>query len=112
ATAAVILVHLIPAMLGILSRPAVLGASVLLLLAATRVRPSVSGAPRPVSPPLGASGPLMWAVAWAAALAAAVWAVAGAYSLTRVPLTDFDMLTFKLPILVRWIQSGSLWHAN
>ncbi len=112
ATAAVVLVHLIPAMLGILSRPAVLGAAVLLLLAATRVRPSVASPPRPAPPPVGPSGRLMWGVASAAALAAAVWAAAGAYSLTRVPLTDFDMLTFKLPILARWIQSGSLWHAN
>lgn len=112
ATAAVILVHLIPAMLGILSRPAVLGAAVLLLLAAIRVPPLAGSAPRPAPPPLGRSGALMWAVALAASLAAAVWTVAGAYSLTRVPLTDFDMLTFKLPILARWIQDGSLWHAN
>ena len=122
ATAVLIGVHLVPLALGILDRATVLVAGALAVALATRVRPvaAVSSAaedePDPPPPQRGspppASGRLEWAIA---GLAAAVVAVAALADLARWggdELIGVDPLTFHLPNIGRWIQTGSLWQID
>jgi hypothetical protein len=112
-------VHLLPLALGILSRPAV-AVTALLLLAATHAVPrvreeagaSASGEARPGP---GISGPAGRALAWAAALSAAGAGgllVAGIVEAAGRLTTASDLTAFDLPVIGRWIQSGSAWRVT
>lgn len=112
-TAVLIGVHLLPLMLGVLSRGTVIAASLLAVGLATLVRPVASAErddpPAPGGPP---SSRRSWALA----------AVAGAFAVTAAladlgrwagdELVGVDPLTFHLPNVARWIQTGTVWQID
>jgi hypothetical protein len=113
-TAILTLIHLVPLALGVLDRASVLIAAAVAVALATRVRPA---GPRPQAaedrgprPPSG--GPFEWVVAGAAAAVVAVAALADLGRWAGDELVGVDPLTFHLPNIGRWIQSGSLWQID
>ena len=111
-TAVLIGVHLVPLALGILDRATVLVAGALAVALATRVRPAAAATDVDGVAEAPPSGRLDWALA---GLAAAIVAVAALADLARWggdELIGVDPLTFHLPNIGRWIQTGSLWQID
>ncbi|MEA2157123.1 MAG: hypothetical protein QOE11_3263, partial [Solirubrobacteraceae bacterium] len=113
-TAVLIAVHLVPLMLGILARGTVLAAAALALGLAALVRPAGRGAATPDAP-LRAPPPsstAAWALAGLAAAFAAAAALADLARWAGDELVGVDPLTFHLPNVARWIQTGSVWQID
>jgi len=111
-TAVLIGVHLVPLALGILDRATVLVAGALAVALATRVRPAAAATDADGVTQAPPSGRLDWALA---GLAAAIVAAAALADLARWggdELIGVDPLTFHLPNIGRWIQTGSLWQID
>lgn len=115
ATALLIAVHLLPAALGVLGRASVAIASAGLILGALLLRR------RPgATPPSGEAEGERFARASAISRALAALCVGGLalYMLALLarfyatPPTFIDTLTFHLPGIARWIQSGSIWQID
>lgn len=108
---ALLAAHLLPAVLGMLTRESVLltalllSAGVLCLLRA----PEHAAARPPAVPP---SGVLSWAVAGAASVAALGQSLLYLVERGPVPVHAFDAMTFHLPGVARWIQSGTIWQLD
>ena len=115
-TGVLIAVHLVPLMLGILTRGTVIAAALLAVGLAALVRPAGPIAARPQRAPADRPTPPGDQVSWAlAALAAAFAAIAALADLGRWAgdeLVGVDPLTFHLPNVGRWIQNGSMWHID
>lgn len=108
ATAALMLAHLVPLALGVLTRGTAVGASLLVLLAATRVRRVAAG---PAETRAGGRSDLWeWLPALAAAVVAAAYVIAFLRVNRAVAISDIDSTGFHLPVVARWIQTGSLWR--
>jgi hypothetical protein len=112
ATAVLIGVHLVPLLLGILNRGTVIAAGLLAIALATRVKPAQPAPVEDRGPPAPASGRLDWALAGVAAAIATVAAVADLGRWAGDELVGVDPLTFHLPNIARWIQTGSLWQID
>jgi hypothetical protein len=113
-TAVLIAVHLVPMLLGILSQATVLVASALAVAIATRVKvaaPAPPDGPRDDAPPAPSSR-LEWALAAIASAVVTVAAVADLKRWATNELVGIDPLTFHLPNIGRWIQTGSLWQID
>jgi len=111
-TAVLIGVHLVPLLLGILNRGTVIAAGLLAIALATRVKRAQPAPAEDRGPPAPASGRLDWALAGVAAAIAAVAAVADLGRWAGDELVGVDPLTFHLPNIARWIQTGSLWQID
>ncbi len=111
-TAVLIGVHLVPLLLGILNRGTVIAAGLLAIALATRVKRAQPAPAEDRGPPAPASGRPDWAVAGIAAAIAAVAAVADLGRWAGDELVGVDPLTFHLPNIARWIQTGSLWQID
>ncbi|MEA2479500.1 MAG: hypothetical protein QOJ07_1422, partial [Thermoleophilaceae bacterium] len=108
--AALIAAHLVPGVLGLLSRWSALAVALIGLAAATRFVPRAPGAPNDDTPPAARdSGPVSWALAALAVAALSVYLVAQAWIVSRTPVVGTDALSFELPVIGGWIRSGSLW---
>ena len=111
ATAGVLVVHLVPGVLGVLSRASALACALAVLaLAAFGLRgnrPSESDRPKRQDSP-----PLSNLIAGAAAAGAVAFWVAGAWKTLGRPTRHIDTLTFHLPDVARWIQTGSFWGVH
>ncbi len=112
ATAALLVVHLLPAALGVLSRESALLAALVLLgavlLAARSAEPSreeSAGAgvedPRP---------PLEWGLATVGLIGAAIWLAAALIEHADLAPTGFDAASAYFPTAARWMQEGSIWE--
>jgi hypothetical protein len=112
ATTGLLAVHLVPGMLGVLARGAVLVAAALWLGGALLVRrvPSSRESPRPE--PAAPTGTGFGATAVIAVGAVGVFALATAINQLAVAPGSVDLLNFHLPTVARWIQSGSIWHVS
>jgi hypothetical protein len=111
ATAILIAVHLLPLMLGVLTRGTVLAAAALAVGLATLVRPAGDAEPEPREPPPPSSR-LSWAMA---ALACGFTAVAAFANLARWggdEVIGDDPTSFHLPGIGRWIQDGTVWKID
>ena len=112
--AGLLLVHLVPGLVGILSREAAAIGALLLLgacVAVCRDRPAPAGTRLPALP--GATiDRLSLAVAAAGVGVAAAWSAGAAWFGTVAPSTDVDTLTFHLPNVLKWVQSGSVWRTD
>jgi hypothetical protein len=110
-TAVLIAVHLVPLMLGVLTRGTVLAAGALAVGLAALVRPVTDAThePAPQAPP---SSPPAWALAIATAAFAAIAALADLARWAGDELVGVDPLTFHLPNVARWIQTGSVWQID
>jgi hypothetical protein len=109
-TGALVFAHLLPGVLGVLSRWTVLVVALGLAALAWRIRP-VAGSPPPEAMVDEADEPA-WAN-WAGALGPAVTVVAAvAFLVARSSqnLDSVDALSTHLPTVARWIQSGSFWQ--
>jgi dolichyl-phosphate-mannose-protein mannosyltransferase len=108
-----IAVHVVPAALTVLSRPAVLAAALLLLAGVLRVPPSgpaaAPGAPAPAPP---ATDGLSWTVAGTALVVLAAYLVTSLNDTATSAINHIDALSFTLPGVVSWIQDGNVWHNN
>lgn len=111
-TAVLIGVHLVPLLLGVLNRATVLAACVLAVAIATRVRAAAVGPPEARDEPSPPSRPWQWALAATAAGLALIAAVADIGRWAGDEIVGVDPLTFHLPNVARWIQSGSLWEID
>jgi Dolichyl-phosphate-mannose-protein mannosyltransferase len=114
-TAVLIGVHVVPLALGILGRATVLAAAALAVGLAALVRraPAAAGREdlRPPAPSR-ASGPASWALAGVAAAFALAAALADLARWGGDEIFGVDPLTFHLPNVGRWIQTGSLWQID
>ena len=121
-TAVLIAVHLVPLMLGILTRGTVIAAALLAVGLAALVRPAArppgeqppddEPGPSPADRPTPPSSTASWALAALAAAFAAVTALADLGRWAGDELVGVDPLTFHLPNVGRWIQNGSMWHID
>src|SRR4051794_38455505 len=104
ATAAILVAHLLPGVLGLLSRTSALVSALALLVAASRVPAAGTAAGDDSVPPVPPSGRFSWALAAVAAGAVVVAAMGAAWAGSATPSTEVDTLTFHLPNIARWIQ--------
>jgi hypothetical protein len=117
-TALLIGVHLLPLMLGVLTRGTVIAAALLAVGLAARVRPAADvvdvaaedAAPRRPSP--APDSPVSWALAAVAAAFATAAALADLGRWAGDELVGVDPLTFHLPNVARWIQTGTVWQID
>ena len=108
--AGVVAVHLVPGVLGVLSRWTVLAATALAVVGALRLAPVDSEPEARPAPPQ--SGRVSIALAALAAGALTAYTAAAAWRASAVPSAGVDTLTFHLPNVARWIQGGSLWQVD
>ena len=115
ATAVLSAAHLLPGLVGLLSRWSAALVALAFAVVALRVaqRP---GAALP-SPPVGegpraGESPVSWGIAVAAAGAVGLWLVASAFNRTVLPPEGIDSLTFHLPNVAGWIRSGTFWRVD
>ncbi len=111
-TGVLIGVHLVPLALGILGRATVLAAAGVAVGLAVLVRPARATAAEPAPAPAARSGPASWALAGVAAAFALAAALADLARWGGDELVGVDPLTFHLPNVGRWIQTGSLWQID
>ena len=111
--AALVAAYLVPGALGILSRWTALVAGLAMLAAVWRFLPRLAGAPQD-DMPAGApeSGPVSWAIAALAVAAVGCWTVAKMWAASREASVDIDTLTFHLPDVGRWLETGSIWQVD
>jgi hypothetical protein len=111
-TSVLVTIHLVPLLLGILSRGTVLAAAALAVALGLAVRPAGDRRPDDRGPPAAPSGRFDWAIAGLASAVVAVAALADLGRWAGDELVGVDPLTFHLPNIGRWIQSGSLWQID
>jgi hypothetical protein len=109
-TAALIAEHLLPMALGILTRGTVAIASLLVLGAALALRARAGAATPPVAAPRG--GRVVRVCAGLGALLAGGAALALLAKVAGVPTLSLDALNFQIPVVVRWIQTGTVWRLD
>jgi hypothetical protein len=103
------LAHLLPGAFGVLTRGSALACAAAIALLALRV-PRLQRAARPVSYPPSAGSPVRSWVLASVPLLAVSGLVAGAFlHVATRPLLGTDLIAYDLPIIGRWIQSGSVW---
>ncbi len=110
--AGVIAVHLVPGMLGVLSRGTALACGLLVVSAATLVPEAVGARPRRgwgPRPPVARPAWVAVAIAGAGLL---VWTATAGWIHAGVASSDIDTLTFHTPNVAKWIQSGSFWRVD
>lgn len=105
---AILLAHLAPGILGVLTRATVLAAAALIALAASRT-PRAAG-PAMAPPPASPAGPAWeWGIAGVGAAAALLGALAYLAKRSTSVIDAIDSLSFHLPAVARWIQNDSIW---
>src|SRR5947209_6905549 len=103
-------VHVIPLVLGVLTRGTVLAAAGVLAVVATRI--PVGRPEPPARRPRSHDRRESVAIAALAATGAVGFELARLRGLIAQQPTDIDVLNFHLPGVARWIQSGSLWQID
>jgi len=111
ATGGIIAAHLLPGMLGVLSRWAALFTALVLLAVVSRVR-AIRSRPEAARAPISESTWISRAAAAVAVVALALWVGAWAWIASVQPTMKIDTLTFHLPNIARWIQSETFWQVD
>ena len=111
-TAVLIGVHLLPLVLGILARGTVLAAAALAVVLAALVRPAADLRHDEPNPPAPPSSRVSWALAAGAGAFATAAALADLGRWAGDELIGVDPLTFHLPNVARWIQTGTVWQID
>ncbi len=109
-TVALVAMHQVPLMLGVMTRGTVLAAAAVLTGAALAIDRTAPPAPRPAS-----DDPWRWSgasmrLAGGALAALAIGAIALELDGSRLSISHVDYMEFHGPALASWIRSGSLWH--
>lgn len=102
----------VPAALGLLSVWSVLVASGIWLTAGIALTRNPRRADDELWPPRGDRSAASRALAVAGVAVVGISALAVTIGFARVPPTNVDTLTFHLPGIARWIQSGSIWQID
>lgn len=117
--AGLILVHLLPGMLGVLTRGTVLIATVAVAVASTRIPAADRGPadPEPGGAPgtAGAALPFnrfSWVIAAMAVTVVGAYFIAFLVAQGTLAVHGFDSTNFHLPTVARWIQTGSFWQVD
>ena len=112
-SSALVAAHMLPGVLGVLSRWTALAAALLAATAAWRV---THASPPPREPtaaePSGHEGLVSWVLGGGAAAAVSAWLVASAWNRTVLPTEDVDTLSFHFPVVGKWIQTGTFWRVD
>ncbi len=115
ATMGLLVVHVTPAVFGVLTRGTVVVAALLWLGAASRV-PAAVGSARDESanpePPEGRAERAARLLAGAAVAAIGLLVLAFARSQLVTTSSSIDFATFHLPNVAEWIQTGSIWQVS
>ena len=113
-TAVLSAAHLLPGLVGLLSRwSAALVAVAFVALALWVTQRPGAAEPPPVSEgPRAGETPASWAIALVAAAAVGLWLLASAWNRTVLPPEGIDSLTFHLPNVAGWIRSGTFWRID
>ena len=113
ATAALVVAHMVPGVLGILSRWSALAAA-LLMLGLVYALAGRAVAPAPVAPDADElpESAVSWVIAGGSAAAVALWLLARAWTRTVLPQDDIDTLTIHFPVVGKWVQGGSMWPVD
>src|SRR3954452_8253745 len=114
ATLVLVGVHLLPGLVGALSREAVAVVALAVLAAAWFLVPSPAVRPAPEPPPAATSeeGPASKVLAGVAIAIAGAAAIVFLRQNLTVAVAQVDALNFHLPDVARWIQSGTFWRVN
>lgn len=112
ATFALISAHVLPMALGVLSRGTVVVTALGILVAALLLRPVASATHRSERRPAAEGGKAALAISCLTGLGLCVYLLAVLRSQLFVAPTGIDWLTFHLPNVARWIQTGSLWQVD
>ena len=111
ASLGILAVHLLPAMLGVLSRWTVLAATVAWLAGAWWARP-VAGRPDPAPEAARPSGMAAWVLSALALAAVSLFALLILRNLLTSAAHQVDWLNFHGPGIAAWIQHGSIWQID
>ena len=119
-TTGLFVVHVVPGLLGVLSPAAAAVAAIAVLIGAlstagaTVARPGHRGTTwqRVRQSARAPRDRLMGALALAGIGLVATWSAAAAWAGTVIPSVDIDTLTFHLPNVAKWIQTGSVWRTD
>ncbi|MEA2397188.1 MAG: hypothetical protein QOK25_744 [Thermoleophilaceae bacterium] len=103
--------HLVPAVLGVMTRGTVLAAALALAAGSFAVRASGGGVEPPAERP-PPDGRLSIALAALAAIALALNVAAFLRTNANLPILHVDALSFHLPDVASWIQDHSIWSNN
>ncbi|HEX2128407.1 MAG TPA: glycosyltransferase family 39 protein [Solirubrobacterales bacterium] len=110
ATAGLIGVHLLPALVGGLSRETALVCALALFVAVTGLLAPVPAAPHPPRPTAPPSTALERALAAGAIVACGVWLLLAMADHLTTPSPGFDALSAYMPTVATWIDRGSIWE--
>ena len=112
ATCALVLIHLLPGALGVLSRWSVIATAVLVVAVTWWAVPAQG--PRRAAPRgfERSSGRVSWALALGSAGLLALWCLTAAFDQWGLPSFGIDTLTHHLPNVGAWIQSGTFWQID
>jgi Dolichyl-phosphate-mannose-protein mannosyltransferase len=111
-SAALIAAQLLPALVGAMSRWTALAVALGLAAGASRLPRAPSAAEAPTPRPAAPSGRASWVLAGLALAGLGVYTLAAAWRVSAEPTTDIDSITFHLPNIARWMQSGSVWQVD
>lgn len=109
-TAAVAFSHLLPLILGVLTRGTAVATSLAVLVAVSRVRPSAGAAQEPNRGVQ--SGRWEWLLAGVSCVFAGAYVLAFLRVNRSVAVSDIDSTAFHLPVVARWIETGSVWRLD
>ena len=109
ATAALLVAHLVPGALTILSRESAALAALALLGGAFALRPLLGRVPSGYPPAARASGSIERGLAAFGVLAFALWFLLVALKQLYAEPLGFDATSAYLPTAANWLQDGSLW---
>ncbi len=113
ASAVLIAEHLLPGLVGLLSRASAAVCALAILTAAAVLLPRAGAGGGETGPPTARSGRLpSWAMAGVALVLLASATAAAVWSSSVTASTDVDTLTFHLPNIARWIQTGTFWRVD
>ncbi len=112
-TAILVAVHVLPAAVYLLSREAVLAAAVLTLVGAWRLAPvgavEPSGFPEPSANDKGVASRALAAVGVGGC---SVWLLVVVWQYRYHAPAGIDTLSFHLPSVAGWVQSGTIWQVD
>lgn len=116
-TSGILAVHIVPLALGMLTRGTPVLVAWLMLAASTRTAksdrpPSVHQKARTRLRHADGRVNISWAVAGIAVWGVAAFVLAQLFQQRSVPVSSVDALSFHLPNIARWIQTGSLWQID
>jgi hypothetical protein len=112
ATFALISAHVLPMALGVLSRGTVVVSALGILVAALLLSPAAKATTPPERRAASEDGTAALVISCLTALGLGVYLLAVLRSQLFVAPTGIDWLTFHLPNVARWIQTGTLWQVD